>query len=191
MLKAEEQMELAVLKKHGASIRGLSRSTGRSRNTVRRYLRGGDGIFRVHVAEAERVTGLAAVEAGVFNDSDADVITKCIDDSGTNAAACRAPGNDQAIGAEQRQVTHQIASKKDAWLLLINNNVLRLRRKFGNDFVRITVGGFRRRRFGGAIVLPGPAAQIPVIHAEEAGRINHRQPLSAKQIGKVFDDRYR
>jgi transposase len=42
MLKPEEQMELVVLKKHGASIRGLSRSTGRSRNTVRRYLRGGD-----------------------------------------------------------------------------------------------------------------------------------------------------
>ena len=42
MLKPEEQMELVVLKKHGDSIRGLSRSTGRSRNTVRRYLRGGD-----------------------------------------------------------------------------------------------------------------------------------------------------
>ena len=42
MLKAEEQMELVVLKKHGESIRALSRSTGRSRNTVRRYLRGGD-----------------------------------------------------------------------------------------------------------------------------------------------------
>ena len=42
MLKAEEQMELVVLKKHGESIRGLTRSTGRSRNTVRRYLRGGD-----------------------------------------------------------------------------------------------------------------------------------------------------
>ena len=46
MLKAEEQMELAVLKKHGASIRGLSRSTGRSRNTVRRYLRGGDEVSK-------------------------------------------------------------------------------------------------------------------------------------------------
>ena len=33
MLKAEEQMELVVLKKHGVSIRGLSRLTGRSRNT--------------------------------------------------------------------------------------------------------------------------------------------------------------
>jgi transposase len=42
MLKAEEQMELVVLKKHGESIRSLSRSTGRSRNTVRRYLRGGE-----------------------------------------------------------------------------------------------------------------------------------------------------
>ena len=46
MLKAEEQMELAILKKHGASIRGLSRSTGRSRNTVRRYLRGGDAVAK-------------------------------------------------------------------------------------------------------------------------------------------------
>ena len=42
MLKAEEQMELAVLRKHGASIRELARMTGRSRNTVRRYLRGGN-----------------------------------------------------------------------------------------------------------------------------------------------------
>ena len=31
MLKAE-QMELSVLRKHGASIRGLSRSTGQSHN---------------------------------------------------------------------------------------------------------------------------------------------------------------
>ena len=46
MLKAEEQMELAILKKHGASIRGLSRSTGRSRNTVRRYLRDGDAVAK-------------------------------------------------------------------------------------------------------------------------------------------------
>jgi transposase len=42
MLKAEEQMELVVLGKHGTSIRELARMTGRSRNTVRRYLRGGD-----------------------------------------------------------------------------------------------------------------------------------------------------
>ena len=46
MLKAEEQMELTVLKKHGESIRSISRSTGRSRNTVRRYLRGGDTAAR-------------------------------------------------------------------------------------------------------------------------------------------------
>ena len=44
MLKPEEQMELVVLKKHGDSIRGLSRS---KHGTVaqyhfRRYLRGGD-----------------------------------------------------------------------------------------------------------------------------------------------------
>ncbi len=42
MLTAEEQMELVILKKHGDSIRSLTRLTGRSRNTVRRYLRGGE-----------------------------------------------------------------------------------------------------------------------------------------------------
>ena len=45
MLKAEEQMELAVLKKHVGSIRGLSRLSGRSRNTVRRY-RGGEEVAK-------------------------------------------------------------------------------------------------------------------------------------------------
>jgi len=42
MLKAEGQIELAVLHKHGASIRELARTTGHSRNTVRRFLRGGE-----------------------------------------------------------------------------------------------------------------------------------------------------
>ena len=42
MLRSVERMEWEVLKKHGASIRELARATGRSRNTVRRYLREGD-----------------------------------------------------------------------------------------------------------------------------------------------------
>ncbi|MGE8940822.1 helix-turn-helix domain-containing protein [Leptospira interrogans] len=42
MLTAEERMELDILKKHGAGIRELARATGRSRNTVRRYLREGE-----------------------------------------------------------------------------------------------------------------------------------------------------
>ncbi len=57
MLKAEEQMELAVLKTHGGSIRGLSRLTGRSRNTVRRYLRGKreGSRFRIGADDVERL----------------------------------------------------------------------------------------------------------------------------------------
>ena len=46
MLKAGGRMELAVLRKHGASIRELARVTGHSRNTVRRYLRGGETAER-------------------------------------------------------------------------------------------------------------------------------------------------
>ena len=42
MLTVEERMELEVLRKHGAGIRELARTTGRSRNTVRRYLRKGE-----------------------------------------------------------------------------------------------------------------------------------------------------
>lgn len=57
MLTAEEQVELAVLKKHGAGIRELARQTGRSRNTVRRYLRDADGAGTRKVYET-RVTKL-------------------------------------------------------------------------------------------------------------------------------------
>jgi len=42
MLRTEDQMELAILNRHGESIRELARSTGWSRNTVRRYLREGE-----------------------------------------------------------------------------------------------------------------------------------------------------
>ncbi len=57
MLKAEKQMKLVVLKKHGESIRGLRRSTGRSRNTVRRYVRGGvdAGTRKVAVKRPEKL----------------------------------------------------------------------------------------------------------------------------------------
>jgi transposase len=44
MLDAEERMEISVLSRHGRSIRSIARATGRSRNTVRRYLRGGNDI---------------------------------------------------------------------------------------------------------------------------------------------------
>ena len=44
MLDVEERMEISVLSKHGGSIRSIARVTGRSRNTVRRYLRGGNDI---------------------------------------------------------------------------------------------------------------------------------------------------
>jgi transposase len=42
MLEAEDRMEISVLAKHGSSIRAIARSTGWSRNTVRRYLRDGE-----------------------------------------------------------------------------------------------------------------------------------------------------
>ena len=46
MLKLEGRMEIEVLRKHGASIRELARMSGHSRNTVRRYLRGGEAERR-------------------------------------------------------------------------------------------------------------------------------------------------
>ncbi len=46
MLTAEERMELDVLAKHGVKIRELAKLTGRSRNTVRRYLREGEAAAR-------------------------------------------------------------------------------------------------------------------------------------------------
>lgn len=42
MISEEERMEITVLAKHGMSIRRIVEATGLSRNTVRRYLRGGE-----------------------------------------------------------------------------------------------------------------------------------------------------
>lgn len=66
MLKAEEQMELVVLRKHGTSIRELARMTGRSRNTVRRYLRGGDaaGARKAAPKRAEKLDPFKAYIIG-------------------------------------------------------------------------------------------------------------------------------
>src|SRR5690242_4903955 len=62
MLKVEGRMELAVLRKHGASIRELARMTGHSRNTVRRYLRGGE------IAERRKPVGKRAEKLDDFKD---------------------------------------------------------------------------------------------------------------------------
>jgi hypothetical protein len=58
MLDAEERMEISVLSRHGGSIRSIARATGRSRNTVRRYLRGGDDIAVRRKPAAKRIAKL-------------------------------------------------------------------------------------------------------------------------------------
>src|SRR5690348_3188675 len=66
MLKVEGRMELAVLRKHGASIRELARVTGHSRNTVRRYLRGGEaaGARKPATKRAEKLDDFKDYIAG-------------------------------------------------------------------------------------------------------------------------------
>jgi transposase len=81
MLKVEGRMELAVLRKHGASIRELARVTGHSRNTVRRYLRGGEAAgarkpatkraeklddFKDYIVDRMRVASPARIPAAVL-----------------------------------------------------------------------------------------------------------------------------
>src|SRR6201995_6025946 len=81
MLKVEGRMELAVLRKHGASIRELARVTGHSRNTVRRYLRGGEAtgarkparkrtekldIFKDYIAARMRAASPERIPAAVL-----------------------------------------------------------------------------------------------------------------------------
>ena len=57
MLGAEDRMEISVLARHGSSIRAIARTTGLSRNTVRRYLRGGEETS-VRKAPAKRAEKL-------------------------------------------------------------------------------------------------------------------------------------
>jgi hypothetical protein len=58
MLDAEERMEISVLSKQGGSIRSIARATGRSRNTVRRYLRGGGDITARRKPATKRIAKL-------------------------------------------------------------------------------------------------------------------------------------
>lgn len=58
MLDAEERMEISVLSRHGRSIRSIARATGRSRNTVRRYLRGDGSITAKRKPATKRITKL-------------------------------------------------------------------------------------------------------------------------------------
>jgi transposase len=58
MLDAEERMEISVLSRHGRSIRSIARATGRSRNTVRRYLRCGDDIAARRKPATKRIAKL-------------------------------------------------------------------------------------------------------------------------------------
>ncbi len=57
MLGAEDRMEISVLARHGGSIRAIARATGWSRNTVGRYLRGGEEAS-VRKAPAKRAEKL-------------------------------------------------------------------------------------------------------------------------------------
>lgn len=54
MISAEGWMEISVLNKHGMSIRGIAEATGLSRNTVRRYLRGGEAAAACKPAAKRR-----------------------------------------------------------------------------------------------------------------------------------------
>jgi transposase len=62
MLTVEERMELDLLKRHGVSIRSLAKATGRSRNTVRRYLRNGE-LPPVRVPTVKRLEKLDPFKA--------------------------------------------------------------------------------------------------------------------------------
>src|SRR5690606_13737898 len=50
-------------------------------------------ILGVHVEQADRVTGLSAVEAGVLDDGDAVVVVERIDDGRPDTAAGARPGD--------------------------------------------------------------------------------------------------
>lgn len=76
MLTVEERMEIAVLKKHGASIHGIAKSLGVSRNTVRRYLREGEaaGVRKPGPKRPEKLDPFKDYIAGRMKAAVPDVI---------------------------------------------------------------------------------------------------------------------
>jgi len=80
MLTMEEQMEIAVLNKHGQSIHGIARALGVSRNTVRRYLREGEAAAtrKPGPKRAEKLDPYKAYIAGRMKAAAPDVIPAAV-----------------------------------------------------------------------------------------------------------------
>ena len=94
----------------------------------------------MHIAEADGVTRLTAVEACFFSNRNSNVIAKRIYDRCADTATCGASGHDETVAVEQIQIAHQVTSEECAGLLFINYDVLRLRPYFGNYCVGIDSG---------------------------------------------------
>ncbi len=80
MLTVEVRMEIAVLKKHGASIHGIAKSLGVSRNTVRRYLREGEaaGVRKAGPKRPEKLDPFKDYIAGRMKAAAPDVIPAAV-----------------------------------------------------------------------------------------------------------------
>lgn len=104
MIREENRMEFAVLAKHGMRIRGITESTGLSRNTVRRDLRGGDGVtprklapkrpekldpFKDYIVDRLKADAPDVIPAAVLFRESRRAVTKAVGPaSGTSCAAC-------------------------------------------------------------------------------------------------------
>src|SRR5262249_52084708 len=136
-------------------------------------------ILGIHIAEIDGVACLRAVEAALFDNSDAIVQAEGVNHGGTHAARRGGSGDADAVAAEQRQIARQIAAEEARWLLFVDDDILRSRRDWGDDRVAVEFARPRPLILLAARVLPQPGAAVPIIIPSRAGRVDYRNALLA------------
>ena len=132
----------------------------------------------MQVEQRHLVRQFAAIEHGFLRDGDAEVVAQRIDRRGAHAAARGCAGEDDRIRPHVGQVAHQRRPEEGRRLALLDENVARLRRDFGDDLVSLVADNvdFLVR----ARTLQPPDAEIETVRPPRIGGVDHRQPLGAR-----------
>ena len=137
------------------------------------------------------MAGLRAVEAALFGYRHMVVHAEGVKHGGPHAARGCGARDDDAVGAEQREIGSQIGAEEAGGLLLQDNDVLRRRRNLRHDFVAIHIGGGHHGALATARILPAPGPRVPIVVSAHAGGVDDRQPLLVAFVDQRANGRHR
>src|SRR5439155_609032 len=109
---------------------------------------------------------------------------------GANAPAGGRPRHDHAVAAEEDEIAQQIGAEEAARLLLEDDDVVGLWRDLVDDLVAVAPGVPDEGLFLRAVVLPGPAAGVPVVGPAHPGGVDDGYPLGVGDVDQPPDARH-